>query len=574
MSNLVSKGPCEKCNSSDANASYDDGHSFCFVCGTYSHPDGGTVASDVDRAADLIDVDAGEHRPIRARKITLSTCQFFNYTIGKRKGKQTQFAPYYTSNGELAGYHLKFMKRGKKGFSWILADGLKMEDLMPFGWQRFRHRGGRKIVVTEGEIDAMSFSQLQSHQYPVVSIPTGAGPQVQRYFAKMREWFNRFDEVILMFDNDEVGQSAAVDAALAIGAKARIADLPLKDPSEMLMQDEGEALLQAMWAAQPYRPAEIVTLASLREEMTKPVEYGLSYPYEKLTKLTYGARTGEIITIGAGVGAGKTDLEIELALHFANRHGEKVGMFMFEQEPRETGLRLAGKLAHKRFHIPNDPEVPKSSDWTTEQLHEALDELSKNDRIFLYNSFGANDWETVKEHIRFLRHSEGVKYFFIDHVTLMSEAFPNTREILEQMFAEMAGMVKELDALFFVVSHLATPESGPSHEEGGRVTARQFKGSRAIATYSHFMIGIERNQQAENPADRRLAVYRILKDRYTGQAGGETILMSYDPNTGLLYEVTAKEDGDMFTDTPELAELSGEGEELEVATAGEDEETF
>ena len=35
-SNLISKGPCDDCGSSDACAVYDDGHSYCFSCETHT----------------------------------------------------------------------------------------------------------------------------------------------------------------------------------------------------------------------------------------------------------------------------------------------------------------------------------------------------------------------------------------------------------------------------------------------------------------------------------------------------------------------------------------------------------
>ncbi len=44
-STLISKGSCDSCGSSDANALYDDGHSFCFSCNT--HKQGESTVSHV-----------------------------------------------------------------------------------------------------------------------------------------------------------------------------------------------------------------------------------------------------------------------------------------------------------------------------------------------------------------------------------------------------------------------------------------------------------------------------------------------------------------------------------------------
>lgn len=101
--------------------------------------------------------------------------------------------------------------------------------------------------------------------------------------------------------------------------------------------------------------------------------------------------------------------------------------------------------------------------------------------------------------------------------------------------AEMGGLVKRLNCTIFLISHLATPEGKP-HEEGGRVMIRHFKGSRAIGFWSHYMIGLERDQQHENTVMRSITTVRFLKDRYTGRATGQVVHLGYDHDTGLLFE--------------------------------------
>ena len=71
--------------------------------------------------------------------------------------------------------------------------------------------------------------------------------------------------------------------------------------------------------------------------------------------------------------------------------------------------------------------------------------------------------------------------------------------------------------------------------------ARHFKGSRSIAQWGHYMIGFERNTQAEDPFVKTVTTLRVVKDRYTGQATGSTILLGYDTERGLQYELTPAE---------------------------------
>ena len=113
---------------------------------------------------------------------------------------------------------------------------------------------------------------------------------------------------------------------------------------------------------------------------------------------------------------------------------------------------------------------------------------------------------------------------------------------------EMASLAKSLKIIIHFISHLATPD-GKSHEEGGHVSIRHFKGARAIGFWSHFMLGLERNQQAEDERERQTTTLRILKDRYTGQATGQLLYLGYDKETGRLFETAAPEEQSTFTDT-------------------------
>ena len=99
----------------------------------------------------------------------------------------------------------------------------------------------------------------------------------------------------------------------------------------------------------------------------------------------------------------------------------------------------------------------------------------------------------------------------------------------------MGSLVKELDIMLIMISHLATPEGKP-HEEGGRVMIRHFKGSRAIGFWCHYMFGLERDQQHENVDMRSISTFRVLKDRYTGNATGQVIYLGYDRDSGQLFE--------------------------------------
>jgi twinkle protein len=94
--------------------------------------------------------------------------------------------------------------------------------------------GGKMLVITEGELDALSVSQVQSNKWPVVSVNDGA-QSAARAVSKALEWIEKFESVIFLFDEDEHGRKAAIECAeLLTPGKAKIGRLPLKDASDCL----------------------------------------------------------------------------------------------------------------------------------------------------------------------------------------------------------------------------------------------------------------------------------------------------------------------------------------------------
>jgi twinkle protein len=517
---------------------YTDGHFYCFSCQHFEAGDGEqqTQRRRTRVSGDLIPF--GEYKALAKRGITEETCRKFGYTVGKYKGQSVQITPFYNAAGDIVAQQLRFPNK-----DFVLLGSLK--DALLDG-QHLWERGGRRVVVTEGGIDKMSVSQLQGNKWPVVSIPNGV-TSAKKALAAQLEWLCSFEEVVLMFDGDEPGRDATAECTpLFPPGKCKVATLDLKDANDMLVANRGEEVIKAIWNARTYRPDGIVTLADIREKMLQPKKMGLSWFLPKLTELTYGRHWCHIYAFGAGTGVGKTDFLTQQMMHDMTVLNEPIGVFSLEQPPEETGERIAGKFAGKCFHIPDDG-------WTQEEKVAAIDQLEASGKLFLYDSFGATDWELIKGHIRFLNHSEGVRIFYIDHLTALAAAEDDERKGLERIMAEMSSLAKELRIIIHLVSHLASPEGKP-HEEGGRVMIKHFKGSRAIGFWCHAMYALERNQQPEGDEERR-TTFRILKDRFAGRATGKTILLDYNAETSVLFEA---DDSPMFGDTTQPGEQQGD----------------
>ena len=94
MSQFLKHIACEKCGSSDANALFDDGHTYCYACLTYVAGDGEKQASSSPKKELNL---RGDVKSIPDRGITASTCQYYGVT----SDETTQSYPYANSEGAI-----------------------------------------------------------------------------------------------------------------------------------------------------------------------------------------------------------------------------------------------------------------------------------------------------------------------------------------------------------------------------------------------------------------------------------------------------------------------------------------
>jgi twinkle protein len=439
------------------------------------------------------------------------------------------------------------LRYADKTFEW-LGD---QKDALPLFGQALWRDAGKMVVVTEGEIDAMSVAQAQGLKWPVVSLPNGAQSAVKS-IAAAADWLERFERVVLMFDMDEPGRAAAEAAARVLTpGKVFIAKLPLKDANEMVQAGRSAELVNIPWDAQSYRPDGIIRVSDDIEAALVPPTFGLPWPWRSLTEATYGIRRGELYGYGAGVGVGKTTLFKQIALstmlpHLNADHDgldlpsdalnpRRIGTLFLEEPPKKTLRTLAGMIVGKRIHIPG-------VDFDTSEVEAAMRSLEPY--LFRYRHFGAKDWDGIKDVIRYMVLGEGIKDVFLDHLTALIATAEDDRKALDEIMADLASLVEQHEFTLHFISHLTTP-TGTAHEEGGRVLEKHFTGSRAIARWSHNLFALERNKQEPDEP----TTFRVLKERETGDAQGFRFGLGYDRSTGLFQEVALESEGGFKDET-------------------------
>ncbi len=320
----------------------------------------------------MTDFIRGESVALAKRCLSEESCRKFGYQVGTDKNGKTVQIANYRRNGEIVAQKIRYADKTFKFIGDAKQCGLYGQHL----WN-----SGRRIIVTEGEVDAVTVSQVLNLKWPVVSVPNGA-QGAKKSLAKEIEWLEGFDEIVLMFDMDEPGQNAAQECVeLFSHGKCKIAQLPMKDPNELLVAGKSDAIMTAIYEAKTHRPDGLVSFGDTRDKAMTPIQQGLPWPWPTITQLTHGRRYGEVYAFGAGTGVGKTDVFTQVIEFTAVALNEKCGLFYLEQPTGEIAKRVAGKHAGKKFHIPD-------GSWTHDELLEAVDTNADTGNILMYDGFG------------------------------------------------------------------------------------------------------------------------------------------------------------------------------------------
>ena len=519
---------------------------FCFSCGTAvtdpykDKPEGYKPAynpkTDEEIQEEIDEVKEFQTVALKDRGLSKESLEHFGIKIGLSEvdgvTPTSHFYPYYKGD-ELKGFKCRVIE-GKKFFS---IGSVKDVDL--FGWHQAVLSGGKKLFVTEGEMDAVALYQIfravnkgtkyESNIPAIVSLAHGSGSAVKELLKHRETIFMHFKEIVLVFDQDKPGEEA-VEAVLKVFPEGvSVAHLPRKDANQCLLEGVSKAAYNAV-AFNSVKPknTRLVLADSLFEEAKAAPAIGYPWPWESVTKKTRGIRLGETIYIGAGQKQGKSEIVNTLAAHFIKELGWPVLLAKPEESNKKSVKLVAGKLVGKIFH---DPNVPFD-----EEAYDEACEVMRN-KLFLINLYQHLGWETLKADIRAAA-MEGCKAVFIDPITNLTNginaADANTK--LQEIAQELSAMALDLNIVIFIFCHLRNPDAGPPHERGGEVLSSQFAGSRAMARSCNLMFGLEGNRDPNlSQEERNIRTLVLLEDREFGEVG--RFKLYWDKTTSLFNEI-------------------------------------
>ena len=315
-------------------------------------------------------------------------------------------------------------------------------------------------------MDAMACYEAQP--WDVVSIPNGAAA-AKKAIQQNYEWIAHYDKVVLFFDNDPAGVQASKDAAGVLPpGKVFIGFLEgYKDASEALAAGDAEAVRAVCnYNHQQYTPDGIVDAKDLLEVVTTPSPADHDYPFQGLQTKLHGIRFGELTTITAGSGIGKSSFCRAIATDLLNK-GERVGYLALEESNRRTALGLMSSAVGKSLHI---------GEHSKRDLTDHFDKTIANWNLHLFDGFGSYDPDHIYNRIEYMAAGLETRVVFLDHLSiLLSGLDGDERRMLDITMTRLRSLVERTGIAMFLVSHLRRAANDKSHEEGGRVTLGQLR---------------------------------------------------------------------------------------------------
>jgi twinkle protein len=565
---MTYKTACPECRASGRDRSgdnmtvFDEGNTYCHACGYKGRIEEETIITDSATAVgesetvvgEWFTLDSIEDLPIGsnpARGISKSVAQTYGTRIAcdEYSGKPSHvFYPYY-SGDDIVGWKMRDLDKAKK-FSF----GIIGKPTGLFG-QNPQAKGFGNLLITEGEEDCLAAKEMLSSglstECDVVSLPNGA--TFDKKTMAEHEWIKGYKNVFVCMDNDEPGKAVAekLGSWLCPSTHVRVVELDKtygKDASDYLVRGFTPEFKKAIKASKQYQPLGILNGDELNlDDLLAPEEEGYPIPFRGLNKALHGLRKGEIVTVCADSGIGKTTFSRELAKSLIEQDCG-VAMIALEDQLKVTAKSLIAldmniPLSEFRFRPPTKSEAQPS-----------FDKLIAKGSTYFYKHEGTIDNNKLLTTLASYARSRTVDFIILDHIGVALAGTESSRmgeaKAIDILMNKLAALVVETGVGIILVAHLKRQADGVVHEEGREIKLTDLRGSAALEQYAFAVVGLERDQQAEEEVDNNKVRVRLLKNRVFSRTGVVDRLI-YDPSTGRL-------NNPPLTVLPPMAELHEE----------------
>lgn len=452
----------------------------------------------------------------KGRGISKETLEACKVTEGmewmpQKNGQANTVQFNYYLNGELI--NTKF-RTGDKCFK--LCSGAQ---LIPYNIDCIK--GQKECIITEGEMDALSFYEIGYHN--VVSVPNGANANLEYLDDFIEDYFDDKETIYIASDTDTKGTELRDELLRRFGAeRCRVLEYGegCKDANEHLQKFGRESLKQVITSAPEIKLEGVFTVSDFEESLDTLFEHGMqkgvTIGHDNFDRLC-SFETKRLCTVTGIPGSGKSEFIDEIAERLNMRYGWRFAYFSPENAPLAYhASKLIEKFTGKKF----DKQHLTFGEYKQVKQH-----LETN--FFFISPKDDYRLDTILEKAKFLVRRKGIKALVIDPYNRLedeSDGMNETKYISRQL-DRLTNFAQQNDVLVILMAH---PTKQTKNKDGviEAPTLYDISGSAHFYNKTDFGIVVHRNR-VENTVEVHV---QKVKFRHLGEVG--TALFKYNLNNG------------------------------------------
>lgn len=452
----------------------------------------------------------------QSRGISAATLQAMKVTEGQewmpqKQGQANTVQFNYYHDGELV--NTKF-RTGDKCFKMVSG-----AELLPYNIDGIK--GCKECIITEGEMDALTFYECGRHD--VVSVPNGANANLDYLDDYIEEYFDDKETIYIASDTDTKGVMLRDELLRRFGAeRCRVLEYGdgCKDANEHLMKYGRNSLLKCLEDAPETKLEGIFTVSDFEQSLDALFESGwqkgVTIGFENFDRLC-SFETKRLCIVTGIPGSGKSEFIDEIAERLNMRYGWRFAYFSPENAPLSYhASKLIEKFTGKRF----------SRNTLSFGEYKEVKEHLEQDFFFICPSDNFRV-DTILDRAKYLVRRRGIKSLVIDPYNRIESEQGNRSETLyiSELLDRLTNFAQRNDLLVILMAH---PTKQPRNKDGviEAPTLYDISGSANFFNKADFGIVVHRNRE-ENTVEVHV---QKVKFRHLGEVG--TALFKYNINNG------------------------------------------
>ena len=417
----------------------------------------------------------------------------------------------YYHNGELV--NTKF-RTGDKCFKLVSG-----AELLPYNIDAIK--GQKECIITEGEMDALSFYECGRHD--VISVPNGANANLDYLDNYIDEYFEDKETIYIASDTDTKGVLLRDELLRRFGVeRCRVLEYGegCKDANEHLMKFGRESLLQCIASAPEIKVEGVFTVSDFEQSLDALFENGwqkgVTIGHDNFDRLC-SFETKRLCIVTGIPGSGKSEFIDEIAERLNMRYGWRFAYFSPENAPLAYhASKLIEKFTGKRFNRQS----------LTFGEYKQVKEHIEQDFYFIAPTDNYRV-DNILEKAKYLVRRRGIKALVIDPYNRLEseQGTRNETQYISELLDKLTNFAQRNDILIILMAH---PTKQPRNKDGviEAPTLYDISGSANFFNKADFGIVVHRNR-TENTVEVHV---QKVKFRHLGECG--TALFKYNLNNG------------------------------------------